>query len=219
MPIHNWSIRNWSIRNWSIRNWSIRNRSRRSMRLALPLAGAALALAACGSSGTSAATTGGQAKVGSGSNSSAGLTVTTRKGADGTYLTDSKGMTLYLWVADGMNSSTCSGSCASAWPPATTGGKPVAAGAAKSADLGTIKRSDGTEQVTYDGHPLYYFAGDSGPGKITGQGSDGFGAKWWLVAPSGSAITKAPAAPGKSHNSKSHNEKSGSGSGYGGYNY
>ena len=52
-------------------------------------------------------------------------------------------------------------------------------------DLGTITRSDGTKQVTYDGHPLYYFAGDSGAGMASGQGSDGFGAKWWLVSPAG----------------------------------
>ena len=60
---------------------------------------------------------------------------------------------------------------------------------AKASDLGTITRSDGTKQVTYDGHPLYYFAGDSGPGTATGQGSDNFGAKWWLVAPTGSDVT------------------------------
>ena len=65
----------------------------------------------------------------------------------------------------------------------------TAAGSAKASDLGTITRSDGTKQVTYDGHPLYYFVGDSGPGTATGQGSDGFGAKWWLVSPTGSDIT------------------------------
>jgi hypothetical protein len=65
----------------------------------------------------------------------------------------------------------------------------TAAGSAKPSDLSTITRSDGTKQVTYDGHPLYYFSGDSGPGTATGQGSDGFGAKWWLVAPTGSDVT------------------------------
>ena len=80
-------------------------------------------------------------------------------------------------------------------------------GGAKASDIGTITRSDGTKQVTYDGHPLYYFSGDSGPGTATGQGSDGFGAKWWLVSPTGSDVTAsvstftasasgaAPAAP------------------------
>ena len=69
--------------------------------------------------------------------------------------------------------------------------------------LGTITRSDASKQVTYDGHPLYYFAGDSGPGQASGQGSDGFGVKWWLVAPSGQKITgavtaTAPSAPASS---------------------
>jgi len=67
----------------------------------------------------------------------------------------------------------------------------TASGGAKASDLGTITRSDGSKQVTYDGHPLYYFSGDSGPGTAAGQGSDGFGAKWWLVSPSGSDITAA----------------------------
>lgn len=58
-----------------------------------------------------------------------------------------------------------------------------------SSDLGTVKRSDGSTQVTYKGHPLYYFAGDSGAGQTNGQGSNGFGAKWWLVSPAGSSIT------------------------------
>jgi predicted lipoprotein with Yx(FWY)xxD motif len=56
-------------------------------------------------------------------------------------------------------------------------------------DLGTITRSDGTKQVTYDGHPLYYFVGDKGAGQASGQGSDGFGAKWWLVSPAGADVT------------------------------
>src|SRR6202042_1288036 len=78
-------------------------------------------------------------------------------------------------------------------------GTVTAAGSAKSSDLGTITRSDGTKQVTYDGHPLYYFAGDSGAGQANGQGSDNFGAKWWLVASTGAEITAssdtAAAAP------------------------
>jgi hypothetical protein len=87
----------------------------------------------------------------------------------------------------------------------TTTGTASASGSAKASDLGTITRSDGTKQVTYNGHPLYYFSGDSGSGTATGQGSDSFGAKWWLVAPTGSDVTgsvssftvsaAAPAAP------------------------
>ena len=76
--------------------------------------------------------------------------------------------------------------------PAT--GTLTATGGAKASDLGTITRSDGTKQVTYDGHPLYYFVGDSAAGQTNGQGSDNFGAKWWLVAPSGAEITASETA-------------------------
>jgi predicted lipoprotein with Yx(FWY)xxD motif len=110
----------------------------------------------------------------------------------GTYLTDGTGRTIYLWVKDPTGKSMCEGPCAKYWPPVTAVGTVTAGGSAVSADLGTITRSDGTKQVTYNGHPLYYFLGDaSTPGKTTGQGSDGFGAKWWLVAPSGASITAA----------------------------
>jgi hypothetical protein len=70
----------------------------------------------------------------------------------------------------------------------------TAAGGAKASELGTITRSDGTKQVTYDGHPLYYFVGDSAAGQANGQGSDNFGAKWWLVASSGAKITASDTA-------------------------
>jgi hypothetical protein len=73
----------------------------------------------------------------------------------------------------------------------TASGTVTASGGAKASDLATITRSDGTKQVTYDGHPLYYFAGDSGPGTATGQGSDSFGAKWWELNGGGQAITGA----------------------------
>ena len=87
--------------------------------------------------------------------------------------------------------SSCSGACAQAWPPLLTKGKPTAGTGVNASDLGTTMRSDGTEQVTYKGHPLYYFVADTSAGSTKGQGSDSFGAKWWLVAPSGAAITAA----------------------------
>jgi predicted lipoprotein with Yx(FWY)xxD motif len=117
------------------------------------------------------------------------MVITTKAGSAGTFLTDGSGRTVYLWAKDGMDASACSGACAALWPPVTTGGSPTASGSAKASDLGTITRSNGTKQVTYDGHALYYYAGDSGSGQINGQGSDSFGAKWWLVAPAGSSIT------------------------------
>jgi hypothetical protein len=101
---------------------------------------------------------------------------------------------VYLWAKDGMNMSACSGACAAAWPPVPATGTLTATGGAKASDLGTITRSDGTKQVTYDGHPLYYFVGDSAAGQTNGQGSDNFGAQWWLVASSGAKITASDTA-------------------------
>lgn len=116
------------------------------------------------------------------------------RSADGTYLTGAGGRALYLWVADGVGRSHCSGACAQAWPPLLTTGAPVAGAGVASGDLGTIARSGSTRQVTYKGHPLYFFVADRRAGATTGQGSDSFGAKWWLVAPSGAAITHARSA-------------------------
>jgi predicted lipoprotein with Yx(FWY)xxD motif len=107
---------------------------------------------------------------------------------------------MYLWMGDGMDKSNCTGACAGPWPPVTATGKVTAAGGALASDLSTITRSDGSKQVVYDGHPLYFYSGDSGSGQTNGQGSNGFGHKWWLVAPSGTAITGSgtTATPSKS---------------------
>lgn len=99
-----------------------------------------------------------------------------------------KGRTVYLFAADKGPSSTCSGACAEVWPPVTTTGNPKAAGGAVSANLGTITRSDGTKQVTYKGHPLYYYVGDPSSGDTSGQGIDSFGAAWYVLSPSGSEV-------------------------------
>lgn len=169
-------------------------RCRYLVRAALPIAAVALVAAACSSSGGGSSSAGGPTQAAGGSatasgSSGDGAVVGTASGLAGTFLTDGSGKALYLWVADTTTKSTCSGGCAAAWPPLTTKGAPTATGAAKAAELGTTTRSDGSMQVTYDGHPLYYYAGGSAAGQTAGQGSDGFGAKWWLVAPSGSAIT------------------------------
>jgi predicted lipoprotein with Yx(FWY)xxD motif len=162
------------------------------------LLGVALVVAACGGSNststTSASATAAAAQPTSSATSAAapaGATVGTAKGADGTYLTGAAGRPLYLWVADANGTSSCSGACAKAWPPLLTTGAPVAGTGVTSAKLSTITRSDGTKQVTYKGHPLYYFVADPTAHSFKGQGSDSFGAKWWLVAPSGAAITAA----------------------------
>jgi predicted lipoprotein with Yx(FWY)xxD motif len=178
--------------------------------------GAAVLVAACSSAGSSsagAAASGapsGSSSSSSSANASDATVIKTASSSAGTFLTNGSGRAMYLWVKDTGDMSNCNGACAGAWPPVTTTSSVTASGGAKASDLGTITRSDGAKQVTYDGHPLYYFSGDSGPGTATGQGSDGFGAKWWLVAPTGSDVTAsvssftpgasapAPAAPAPS---------------------
>jgi predicted lipoprotein with Yx(FWY)xxD motif len=96
--------------------------------------------------------------------------------------------TVYLFEADKGSSSTCNGDCASDWPPVTTEGAPAASGGALSADLGTTTRSDGTKQVTYKGHPLYFFEDDKAAGQTNGEGSNAFGAGWYVMKPSGKKI-------------------------------
>ena len=157
--------------------------------------GLALVAAACGSSsGTSTSTSTASSAAATSSVSGAATVVKMTHGAHGVYLTDGSGRALYLWMGDAGGTSHCSGACAQAWPPLATKGTPVAAGGVTGGKLTTITRSDGSRQVVYNGHPLYRFAGDTGPGSTTGQGSNGFGAKWWLVTPAGAAITTGGAA-------------------------
>lgn len=172
---------------------------RRILGVAGLLAAIVVLAAGCGS-GTSpggAGGTGGTSTAAAGGASSGGTTVGTASGKDGTHLVDGSGRALYLWVKDNAGASQCSGACAAAWPPLTTKGAPKATGQAQSGQLGTVKRSDGSTQVTYHGWPLYYYAGDSGSGQTNGQGNNGFGAKWWLVSPAGASITGS-AAPSSS---------------------
>jgi predicted lipoprotein with Yx(FWY)xxD motif len=160
--------------------------------------GAAL-LAACSSSAssTSAASSAPAPTASSATTagSATGVAITTKTSSAGAFLTNASGRAIYLWVKDGKDSSACSGGCASDWPPVTTTGALTASGGVNKAELSTFTRSDGTKQVAYDGHPLYYFEGDSGPGEVTGQGSDSFGAQWWLVDSAGTAITAAVTVP------------------------
>jgi predicted lipoprotein with Yx(FWY)xxD motif len=106
----------------------------------------------------------------------------------GKILVDGKGMTVYLFVADKSTASTCYSSCAQYWPPVLTTGAPQAGSGAQASLLGTTKRTDGKVEVTYAGHPLYYFVQDVKAGQTTGQGVDGFGGLWWVLSPAGAAI-------------------------------
>jgi predicted lipoprotein with Yx(FWY)xxD motif len=185
---------------------------------------AAVVVAACSSGATSSSAAAPAASPAGASSSSAsasgGTVITTAKSSAGTVLATSSGRAVYLWVKDTGDMSNCNGACAGAWPPVTTTGTATASGGATASEIGTITRSDGTKQVTYDGHPLYYFSGDSGPGTASGQGSDGFGAKWWLVAPSGSDVTAsvtsftAASGPGAAPAATSKPSSSGGGYGY-----
>jgi acetyl esterase/lipase len=107
----------------------------------------------------------------------------------GPYLTDAEGRALDLFAADEAGPSTCYGACADAWPPLLTRGEPWVADARLRIDLaGTIRRRDGSMQVTYGGWPLYHFVRDGSPGQTAGQGVEGFGARWHLVSPEGQAL-------------------------------
>lgn len=156
----------------------------------------ALALAACGSSGSGS----GSGSSGSGTsgpaNSSqttqttqtAHATLTTTKVAGyGTVLATGKGAPVYLLTADPKGGSSCTGSCAGAWPPLTVTGKPTAGSGVDASMLSTFKRTDGSAQVLYNGHALYTHPGLSA---TAAAGSAANGGIWYLVSPSGKAITK-----------------------------
>jgi predicted lipoprotein with Yx(FWY)xxD motif len=114
--------------------------------------------------------------------------VSTAKTNLGKVIVNGQGRTLYLFEKDKHGKSACSGACAMYWPPLITHGKPMAAGGAKQALLGTIKRSNGSRQVTYAGHPVYTFLLDTKRGQTKGEGSTFFGAGWDALSPAGKKI-------------------------------
>jgi predicted lipoprotein with Yx(FWY)xxD motif len=106
----------------------------------------------------------------------------------GRILVDSRGITLYDFVKDKGKTSVCYGACAALWPPLITHGKPIAGRGVRASLLGTTKRKDGKLEVTYGGHPLYYFVSDRKPGQTTGQGVNQFGGPWWVLSRAGKEI-------------------------------
>ena len=177
-----------------IKNW---------MAAAACAAGIALATSACTSNSTSStseatapssapAQASSPAAAASASESGGGAAETidlkSIAGIPGMALVDEDGKTLYLFEADKSSTSTCTGACAAAWPPVTTSGAPQGGSGVDKSLLGTVKRGDGTEQVTYSGHPLYYFVGDTAAGLAKGQGSKAFGAGWYVLNAKGSKI-------------------------------
>jgi predicted lipoprotein with Yx(FWY)xxD motif len=176
------------------------------------LAAAALVLAACGSNnsgdpGSSASSPAAATNNQAASTTAATVTIKTMKTSKGTVLTNSAGMTLYWFAKDTSTMSACTGSCATYWPPVL--GKPVAAaGASLSMGFGTIKRANGQVQATYDGHPLYTYAGDTAAGDVGGNGLNASGGLWWAMTPTGKDLKSS-----KSSSSSSGSSNSGSGSG------
>lgn len=114
-----------------------------------------------------------------------------QKAPYGKYLTDSRGHALYLFSTDTPGRSSCTDACAKAWPPLTitgTSAEPAGGPGVNSDMIGTMQRSDGSLQVTYNGWPLYGFVQDKGPGQIHGQDKHGFGGEWYLMSPSGERV-------------------------------
>jgi predicted lipoprotein with Yx(FWY)xxD motif len=152
---------------------------------------AVLIAAGCGSSTTGSAYSAGP--YGSAAMASArSATGATRIGVAssrlGRIVVDGKGRTLYLFEKDKNRRSACYGQCATYWPPLLTHAKPVARAGAKQSLLGTTRRANGSQQVTYGGHPLYRFALDRKPGQIKGEGLQDFGGGWDVVSPAGKKI-------------------------------
>ncbi|WP_051452103.1 COG4315 family predicted lipoprotein [Actinospica robiniae] len=188
--------------------------------LAAPAALILAAAAACSSSSSpgtapsatpdSVSTSVAGAGATTGSNSSGSVLMVASSSSLGQIVTNGQGMTVYRYDLDTANSgkSSCSGSCATAWPPVTVSGSgtPTVTGVSQSL-VGEITRSDGTKQLTLDGWPLYTYAGDTGAGAVSGQGVGGI---WWAVTPSG-----AKAAAGSGGGSS----PSAAGAGAGGGNY
>src|SRR5713226_3915963 len=113
--------------------------------------------------------------------------VTVESSRYGKVLFDSRGYSLYLFAADKGKSSTCYGGCAKAWPPFLTNGKPTAGRGVDARLLGTTRRRDGSLQVTYAGHPLYFYEGDA-KGEVKCQKVSNFGGLWLVVRPNGQAV-------------------------------
>jgi predicted lipoprotein with Yx(FWY)xxD motif len=157
-----------------------------------------IAVAACGgsssssaapASGTNASAGGGAGGYGygggGGSSSASAVTLKTASSPLGSILVDQDGKTLYLFEADSKNKSNCSGGCLNLWPPIMANGKATAGSGVTAGMIGT---ATGSSQVTYAGHPLYWFSGDTNAGDTNGQGLDDFGGLWYAISPAGAAV-------------------------------
>jgi predicted lipoprotein with Yx(FWY)xxD motif len=170
----------------------------------------ALLVAGCGGSSSSSSSTAGETSESSGSSGSGTVSGAEISGL-GTVLVDSEGMTVYEFAKDQGTTSSCYGACEQGWPPVIAEGKPTAGEGAMSSQLGTTKRKDGTMQLTYAGHPLYTFAGDTAPGEATGNESTAFGGKWSVMDEGGEAVAGTATSGGSEEETS---ESSSGGYGY-----
>ncbi|MEN3280245.1 MAG: hypothetical protein V7607_1385 [Solirubrobacteraceae bacterium] len=146
----------------------------------------ALALAACGGNSNDTSSSTAPPKTTNGRPATVGVA---NNGNLGKILDNSDGRTLYLFAKDSGTNSACTGACASAWPPLRASGKPSVGVGASASVVGTTRRSDGQPQVTYNGHPLYTYAGDQNPGDTNGEGLTAFGGGWFALSPAGTQVT------------------------------
>lgn len=166
----------------------------------------AVAIAACGGGGATAAAPPAASQPPAKTVTTQSPAIRLAQSSLGQILVNSSGRTLYLFKGDSGMTSACAGACATAWPPLATG-NPTAGSGLTASKLGTITRSDGAKQVTYNGHPLYTFIKDKKPGNVDGEGVTAFGASWFALSPAGNQISNthrrssassrptAPAAP------------------------
>jgi predicted lipoprotein with Yx(FWY)xxD motif len=166
------------------------------------LAGATLSLMALAAAGCGGDDNGGGTTAASESPNTASSQAATidahGEGNLGTVLVDSQGLTIYLFEKDSGTKSSCFGGCASAWPPVRASGKPTVGSGLNASLVDTTPRSDGQAQVTYNGHPLYLFAGDQSAGQTNGQGLTEFGGSWFALSSAGDPVTTKPSTPSSS---------------------
>ena len=156
----------------------------------------AVAAAGCGSSNNTSSNTGSTGGTGpyggttaaptTPGNAAGPTTLTVKQSGGVSYLTDSNGKTLYLFEADSNGKSNCNGACAAQWPPLTGN---VSRGSGTSGTISTFTRNTGAMQTVFNGHPLYYYVGDTAAGQTNGEGVNFFGGLWYVVSPSGNAVT------------------------------
>jgi predicted lipoprotein with Yx(FWY)xxD motif len=155
------------------------------------LAVAGLIAAGCGSSGSSSAPASSGTPANTGAPASTGSALKTANVGGAKVITNAKGFTLYSFVPDTSTKSNCNGSCATIWPPVKG---PATAGSGVTGKVTTITRSDGAKQATYNGHPLYTFTGDTGPGQNHGNGINSSGGVWHEIPVSGAAPASNPSS-------------------------